>query len=197
VGEAEAALIDSILSAGARYRDDGTEVRAAIVRWRVFRGDARLDDLSQLADMDASQLSAVLQNSQRVPGRNPKRLSKAAAIVATARNLVGDLQALDADTILEVHSEEGARLEKVVTSVSGVGHVTYIYFLMLLGVDAVKVDAHLIRLVSWALGRPVSERDVEHVLGAAARELRLEQRQLDYALWAAMRRGGTVPSTPR
>jgi hypothetical protein len=66
---------------------------------------------------------------------------------------------------------------------------------MLLGVDAVKADAHLIRLVSWALGRRVSVRDVEQVLGAAARELRLEQRQLDYALWAAMRRGGPTPST--
>jgi hypothetical protein len=189
VGEAEAALIDAVLSTGGQHRNNGAEGRAAVARWRLFRGDVRLDDLSELADVDARRLAAVLQNAPGARGPSSKGISRAEAIVATATSLVDVLPAPNADAVLGVLRDGGTSLEEAVTSVKGVGRVTYTRFLLLLGGDVLKGDADLVRSVGAALGRSVDVSDVERILGVAARQLGIERRELVHALWSARRRG--------
>ena len=184
-GSIEAALIDAIFSANARYGTTPQRgVRAVVARWRTAV-DRALDDLIslQVESGGPKHFADVLGNHQLVPGPSPSRPTKAAAVLSTAASLVeaGIHHAADA---LVANDADPAALERAFTRSYGVGAVTCAYFLMLLGAPGVKADRMVCRFVAAALARhdvPVSQAR-QLVLDAASR-LGVNPLDLDYAIW--------------
>lgn len=67
--------------------------------------------------------------------------------------------------------------------VKGLGPVVYQWLVMRLGVDAVKSDVHVVRFVSRAVGRPVSEAESIQGLEDAAKQLGVRAIILDWSVW--------------
>jgi len=67
-GEAEAALLDAVLSIGTVYGGPETGVRGAVGRWRQHREGVPLDDLDALASITPQDLAGVLDSRQRLSG---------------------------------------------------------------------------------------------------------------------------------
>ena len=148
-GEAEAALLDAVLSIGTVYGGPETGVRGAVGRWRQHRGGVPLDDLDALASITPQDLAGVLDNRQRLSGG---RL-KAEAIVDAAGRLVKAGMSSSADL-------DGGRgkYRRAYVAVRGLGTVTWDYLCMLLGVDGVKADVWIVRFV----GRALSDDQGDH-----------------------------------
>jgi len=188
-GEAEAALLDAVLSIQAVYGGPETGVRGAVGRWRQHRGAGGLDDLSALASISPENLAQVLDNRQRLSGG---RL-KAEAIVDAAGRLVKAGMNSSADL-------DGGRdkYRRAYVAVRGLGTVTWDYLCMLLGVDGVKADVWIVRFISRALSddqgdSPPRTRDPAYcaeLLRSAAAQLQVPATTLDHAVWANMRRVG-------
>lgn len=188
-GEAEAALLDAVLSIGTVYGGPETGVRGAVGRWRQHRGGVPLDDLDALASITPQDLAGVLDNRQRLSGG---RL-KAEAIVDAAGRLVKAGMSSSADL-------DGGRgkYRRAYVAVRGLGTVTWDYLCMLLGVDGVKADVWIVRFVGRALsddqGDPAPQaRDTAYcaeLLHSAAAQLQVPAINLDHAVWAKMRRVG-------
>lgn len=67
--------------------------------------------------------------------------------------------------------------------VKGLGPAVYRWLVMRLGVDTVKPDVHVVRFVSRAVGRPVSEAESVQGLEDAARQLGVRANILDWSIW--------------
>ncbi len=65
----------------------------------------------------------------------------------------------------------------------GLGPVVYQWLTMRLGAETVKPDVHVVRFVSGALGRAVSEREAIDGLVAVARRLGIKANVLDWSIW--------------
>lgn len=169
----EAALIDAVLSIGAKYGSESNGVRGAVARYRREVGSDRPNNLAILAGQDAAKLQSVL-NDQKVSGR-----TKASAIVEAATNLlaVGVKSAAD----LDPHNPEQ---KEAYTSVHGLGWVTWEYFGMLLGKPGIKADRWIVRFVNRALDREVTAREAKSLLVEAAKGLDSTATELDHAIWA-------------
>ncbi len=185
-GEAEAALLDAVLSIQAVYGGPQTGVRGAIGRWRQHRGGVPLDDLGALASIGPEDLAQVLNNRQRL---SEGRL-KAEAIADAADRLVKAGMRSSADL-------DGGRgkYRRAYVAVRGLGTVTWDYLCMLLGVDGVKADVWVVRFVSRALRDDTgdSSRDPAYcgeLLRLAAAQLQVPATKLDHAVWAQMRQVG-------
>jgi hypothetical protein len=65
---------------------------------------------------------------------------------------------------------------------------------MRLGVDTIKPDVHVLRFVSSAIGRRVTQDEAVTSLEEVARRLGISARTLDGSVWAfqADRRGGST-----
>ena len=192
-GEAEAALLDAVLSIQAVYGGPDTGVRAAVGRWRQHREGVPLDDLDALASIAPEDLAGVLHNRQRLSGG---RLKAEAVVEAAAKLTEAGLRSsadLDAGS---------SQYRNAYSSVRGLGTVTWDYLCMLLGVDGVKADVWVVRFVARALdadkGGPPPTRDPAYcgeLLRLAAAELQVPATQLDHAVWAYMRGVGPA-ATP-
>ena len=177
--QVEAALIDAVLSIGARYGRADTGVRAAVGRYKDAVGDQAPNSLARLADFDAVKLAEVLHNHQMTGAE-----TKAAAIVRAARNLsgIGVKTAADTDPL-------DPRQKAAYVNVPGLGPVTWSYFTMLIGAHDVKADAWVKRFVKLVLKTPKldSGEYVRRLVNAATAELRVDPRVLDHASWLYMR----------
>lgn len=176
-GAIELALIDAVLSIRARYGTSAnTGVRGAIGRYKkAFPDRAPWDDLRVLAAVDAQSLAEVLDNQQSTGG-----VLKAAAIVDAA----GRLAASGAVHARDMRDSPGHRGAYVGTK--GLGHITWSYFLMLLGHDGVKADTLVTRFVAQAVGREVSAEQVAELVTGVAKELEVSSTVLDHAIWRHM-----------
>ncbi|QFG69243.1 hypothetical protein [Ornithinimicrobium pratense] len=177
----EAALIDAVFSIRSKYGSETTGVRAVVRRYCDAIGDPKPDQLDRLASMDTGRLTRVLQNAQAVSGR-----SKAEAVQEAARNLVeaGVHRAADLDP---------ARHRPAYTRVHGLGKVTWAYFCMLLGHQGVKADTWVMRWVAQALGEDsINSARANALVQGAAQKLKVDATQLDHAIWAHARAGGTA-----
>lgn len=176
-GEAEAALLDAVFSIRARYGKPDSGVRAVVTRWREHRSQP-LDDLNVLASAPPHQLALVLGNDQKASGRPKCHVAHDAA------------RALVAAGVRQAQDAVGAPAVALAayTSVHGLGGVTGAYLLMLLGVPGVKVDTWVRRFVSGAVGRPVTAADAEALVLAAAQVMQVRPTDLEYAIWAHLRR---------
>lgn len=186
-GEIEAALLDSVFAARATYGGEGNGVRRVITRWRSYRGDGPLDDLSVLASFtDApDMLHEILGNRQRVAGNSTTK-AEAAAKAAAALVEVGvsrsvDLAAADEDAhryLAQAHA---------FTSVTGVGSKTWRSLVFLAG-GRDSEDSLLVQFVSNAIGEQVDECGMLDLMHCAAKELGTDPATLQHALWRELRR---------
>jgi hypothetical protein len=67
--------------------------------------------------------------------------------------------------------------------VKGLGPTIYRWLVMRLGVETVKPDVWILRFVSQAIGRPVSEDEAVASLEEVARRLGVSARILDWSIW--------------
>ncbi|MBB5788950.1 hypothetical protein [Jiangella mangrovi] len=173
-GQIEAAHIDAVRSIRAQYGQEHNGVRGAVGKWRAHRGTDRPDDLSVLAATDPAVLAGIVGKQQLSGG-----VSKAEAMIEAARNLsgLGVRHAADVDP-----ASMGQKL--AYTDVTGLGDVTWEYFLMLLGKPGVKADVWINRFVGRALGRTPSPAESRDLVKAAAVELMVDATALDYAIWS-------------
>ncbi|MFF3036710.1 hypothetical protein [Arthrobacter citreus] len=172
-GQIEAALIDAVLSIGARYGSDANGVRGAVKSYRAAVGSDLTDDLARLANQDPGLLQEVL-NDQKISGR-----TKASAIVDAAKNLlaVGVKSASDLDP-------RAPEQKQAYISVHGLGWVTWEYLGMLLGKPGIKADRWIVRFVGRALERDITAAEAKSVLVTAAGSLGATPTELDHAIWA-------------
>lgn len=182
-GEAEAALIDAVLSIRSSYgqaADERREATGVPRRVDLYRADNAgvLDDLERLAQADPQTLAKLLDNRQKTGQR-----TKASAMVEAAGNLVG-IGVLRAEHV----NAEDVDQSQAWTSVQGLGPVTWKYFAMLLGAPGVKADTWIIRFVSDAVGRSVNAKTAERLVKAAADRLETSPTELDHAIWAHARK---------
>jgi hypothetical protein len=73
--------------------------------------------------------------------------------------------------------------------VKGLGSAVFHGLMLRLGVDTVKPDVHVHRLVERAVGRRLSDADVVDVVVRAARRLGMKAHELDWAIWENARGG--------
>lgn len=180
--QAEAALIDAVLSIRASYgraaegNRAATGVHRSIERYRAEHAGP-LDNLERLAQADPINLEALLGNQQKTAQR-----TKASAIVDAAANLVA----------VGVHSAGHVNVTdmdqtRAWTRVRGLGPVTWKYFGMLLGSPGVKADTWIIRFVNNAVGRSVDVKTAEQLVKLAAKHFGTTATELDHAIWAHAR----------
>jgi hypothetical protein len=180
-GEIEAALIDAVLSIRANYGQPHNGVRGAVRAWRKWREEVLVDDLAAFDQVDAESLATILEKRQRLSGG----ALKSAAIIEAAQNL-RTAGVLHASQVRVDSSEQKAAYR----SVRGLGPVTWVYFLMLLGKPGVKADTWIIRFVEESLDqdRRVGPDEARELLVAAAGELGVDASRLDHNVWTYMRR---------
>ncbi|WP_137723587.1 hypothetical protein [Prescottella subtropica] len=180
-GEIEAALLDAVFSARATYGGPATGVRRVIGRWREHRGDAlnsvsTLDSLPALAAFtdDPEALAEILGNRQRVPG-NYTTKAEAVALAARVLASAGVTSASDIG--------DGRVAWDAVTSVPGLGALTWETFVLQLGLLGPRALATMSGFVSDAVGSPVSDDDALQVLAAVSETLGVESSALLGAVW--------------
>ena len=192
-GQAEAAFIDSVLSAQARYGNSpNTGVRKRVDNWRIHRqGDlaapVKLDDLRELAkwatERDAWRLAdKILDNRQTLRGRGANRPLKALAMAQAAQAFV-DIGVTSSAQIADTPKQKAEWC-----SVEGLGKETWHYVLMLLGKPDVKVDTMIRRFVEDAIGHPLSAEKTRKLVKDAAATYGKNATDLDHAIWAWQRK---------
>ncbi len=179
--EIESALLDAILSIRARYGAPDSGVRGAVQKWRTHRLPDRPDDLQVLAKGSGPEISSILGNRQVLSGGSFK--TDAAIQAASRLGAAGVQHAADLDPSSAEHRQ-------AYVGVKGLGPVTWSYFCMLLGHQDVKADVWIVRVVEQALGAPATPEHARQVVVDSARELHVEPRVLDHALWDFARMGG-------
>ena len=179
--EAEAALVDAVLSIRARYGTPDSGVRKRVSDYRSARGGGPVDDLRAMAD----QLPLLESlTSQRLPGG----LVKGQAIHRAAQRLVeaGFTNAAD----LRDATRDPKKAKSAYVGVTGLGVVTFDYFLMLLGRPGIKADTHIVAFVSHALGdRRTSSAEARSLLVEVSSDMGTDATQLDHAIWHHQRSG--------
>jgi len=194
-GQAEAAFIDSVLSAQARYGNSPTTgVRKRVNNWITYRqglqaNTLKVDDLTELAKWtsadDAWRLAdEILDNRQTLRGTGSNRPLKALGIAKAAQAFVS-IGITSATQIADKPEQEAEWC-----SVEGLGKETWHYVLMLLGKPDVKVDTMIRRFVDNALGHPVGSEKVRQLVRDTATTYGKNATDLDHAIWAWQRKQG-------
>lgn len=203
--QSELALIDAVFSARAVYgtpSSDGrtaTGVHRVLDHWRSLRSGSPLDDLAALIRCidEAGPTSLAEVNGQRVPGTDPERLSKWAAVRSVAADLVEAGYGSARRIVEAARSDRAKHLKSTFTKTKGVGGVTFDYFVVLLGVPGVKADTMIRAFVDEALREDVprgagdetrvTASQASQLLSEVARRLELNESALDHAVWLHQR----------
>jgi hypothetical protein len=85
---------------------------------------------------------------------------------------------------------EASTQDDFVGHIKGLGPAIYRSLVMRLGVDTIKPDVHVLRFVSSAIGRRVSQDEAVASLETVARRLGVPARTLDGSIWTFQTRGG-------
>jgi hypothetical protein len=184
------AIIDSVWSIGVRY----VGVLNVLDRYRRLRrekgADAERDTPAHLVDCIQQvggpiAFADAVANRQRTSSRNG--ILKAEAVCRQAANV----RDAGAETPAQLAALDDVRLEELRAAwvaVPGQGSgLSWSYFLMLARMPGVKADRMVRRFVAAALGRPgeqaVSAAQAARLVTAAAEQIGVEDRVLDYAIW--------------
>lgn len=179
----EAALIDAVFSAQARYGTETTGVRAVVARWEASQPGRSLDSLDALLGVTAREFRVILANDQRVPGTAKDRMLKADAVREVAKALTAIGVRGSKDFLKRVEDDE-TQLKAAFTSPPGVGPVTFSYCCMLLGHADIKADTMIRRFVADAVKRPeVPTGFARDALRTLADQLETDPIALDHAIW--------------
>jgi hypothetical protein len=155
--------------------------RAATVAKALDHFRSEHDDVRSFADLEAilaehpddEQLAETLWGN-----RHHRRARELRGLVAYFRERdVTDLAALR-------RWAAGSQQEDFVGRIKGLGPAVYRSLVMRLGVDTVKPDVHVLRFVSAAIGRVVTQDEAVVSLETIARRLGVSARTLDAGIWA-------------
>lgn len=184
------AVLDAVFSINARYKS----VENVIERWRTHAKSEKLDDhrasLQTLVDegrrVGAEAFAASLLHNRQRTSTHGGLLKAEAALLCSEALLAQDISTAEQ---LRERTHDKA-VQRAWTAVPGQrSGVSWRYLLMLCRVDGVKPDRMVQRFVAEALGVPnVAASKAGEQLEGAALQLGVKARDLDYEVWATMRR---------
>ena len=186
-GRADLALLDAVYSTRQHY---DTKVRPCVVEWICKYPNPAEPELAYLASLDPSEISATFKNTKlpgvRIPGVKGGR-RKSEGVVEVANRLCRPDVNLGSAALIVDHVEQHGRdtVIALLRETKGIGPATASYFLMLLGIDGVKVDTLLRDWVLSAVGdKSLSNEGIQSLITYVATEkFGCAVRDLDYAIW--------------
>lgn len=188
---ADLALLDAVYSTRQEYE---TTVLPKVLKWRDKYAQPRQPELEYLAQLSAAEIQNAF-GANRLPGVEPSRY-KSEGVIETAKRLVSlSPQLASAEMIVEaVNHGHSKSVRSELERTKGVGPATSSYFLILLGVDGVKVDTLLGRWVRRETkDELIRNEEIEALVGKVATDhFNVNKQQLDYAIW---RHESTKPRT--
>jgi len=184
---ADLALLDAVYSTRQRYE---TAVLPRVKEWERRFPAARNSGLEYLAEIDEYEIRKVFGGNVlpgvRIPGiRTGRRKSEGVREIAQ-RLCSPEVGLKSAQQIRDAVSKDGLNhVERLLQETKGVGPATSRYFLMLIGVDGVKVDSLLGSWVRTQMGNSdlKNEEITELVSRVAIEKFGLQATDLDYAIW--------------
>lgn len=184
---ADLALLDAIYSTRQKYK---TTVLPRLLIWKERYPSSEYCDLEYLSKLGESEIREVF-GANVLPGviipgvRTGRRKSE--GVKEVARRLCSPEFGLKSAKQIKdaVHREDFCSVSQLLQMTKGVGPATASYFLMLLGVDGVKVDTLLRSWVCTQLGNPMlsDEEITELVSRVAIEKFDRKATELDYAIW--------------
>lgn len=196
---ADLALLDAIYSTRQEYE---TTVLPQVLKWKIKHPSPSIPELEYLAHMDEVEIRNVFGKNVlpgvRIPGLSGKR--KSIGVVEVAKLLCRPEVGLgSAQLICDAIKQDGKdNVLKMLKRTKGVGPATANYFLILLGIDGVKVDT-LLRF--WVRSQMddfdmTDDAVTELVARVASERFKRKARDLDYAIWhhESVRRSGRKKS---
>lgn len=184
---ADLALLDSVYSTRQRYE---TTVLPRVKEWESLFPAGRYSDLEYLAEIDEYEIRKVFGGNVlpgvKIPGiRTGRRKSEGVKEIAQ-RLCSPEVGLKSAEQIRDAVSKDGLNhVERLLQETKGVGPATSRYFLMLIGVDGVKVDSLLGSWVRAQMGNSdlKNEEITELVSRVAIEKFGRKATDLDYAIW--------------
>jgi 3-methyladenine DNA glycosylase/8-oxoguanine DNA glycosylase len=181
------ALLDAIYSTRQKYE---TTVLPRVTEWKELYPSSSFSDLVYLAEIDEAEIRRVFGGNVlpgvRIPGvRTGRRKSEGVKEVAQ-RLCSPEVGLKSARLIRDAVNRDGSdEVIQLLRKTKGVGPATASYFLMLLGVDGVKVDTLLGSWVRSQMGNPkLSDEQITQLVSRVAIEkFDRNARDLDYAIW--------------
>ena len=184
---ADLALLDAIYSTRQKYE---TTVLPRVKDWKECYPSSSFSDLVYLAEIDEAEIRRVFGGNVlpgvRIPGiRTGRRKSEGVKEVAQ-RLCSPEVGLKSARLIRDAVNRDGSdEVIQLLRKTKGVGPATTSYFLMLRGVDGVKVDTLLGSWVRSQMGNPkLSDVEITQLVSRVAIEkFDRKARDLDYAIW--------------
>ena len=174
------ALLETVMD----YQNPTTTVQRATKHFEDNRWDEirTLDDLERVLARFPADRGGNDELAQYLWGYHHwRRAQELRGLVAYFRERnVTDLSALRAWAV-------ASTADDFVGHIKGLGTAVYHGLVMRLGVETVKPDVHILRFVSDAIGRPVSELEAVESLEEVAKRLDLSPRVLDWSIWEYQR----------
>ena len=184
---ADLALLDAVYSTRQRYE---TTVLPRVKEWERRFPAARYSGLEYLVEIDEYEIRKVFGGNVlpgvKIPGiRTGRRKSEGVKEIAQ-RLCSPEVGFKSAEQIRDAVSKDGLNhVERLLQETKGVGPATSRYFLMLIGVDGVKVDSLLGSWVRAQMGNSdlKNEEITELVSRVALEKFGRKATDLDYAIW--------------
>jgi len=182
---ADLALLDAVYSTRQRYE---TTVRPKVHQWRDEHPTPATSELQFLSQIDEREIRNVFGETVMPGVRSAagQRKWKSAGIVETAKRLCASEPRLASanDIITEVTRNGCERTVALLRETKGIGPATASYFLILLGIDGVKVDTLLGSWVRTQLNDPsLTDNAITVLVAQVASDFKRPARDLDYAIW--------------
>jgi hypothetical protein len=169
-------LMEELFETVLDYQNRAATVDAALAHFRSQHPDVRsLEDLEGILARhpDDEDLAMTLWGNHH--HRRAREL----------RGLVAYFRARDVSDLTALRRwAAGSTQEDFVGRIKGLGPAVYRSLVMRLGVDTIKPDVHLLRFVSGAIGRRVTQDEAVTSLEEVARRLGISARMLDGSVWA-------------
>lgn len=182
---ADLALLDAVYSTRQHYE---TTVLPRVSEWRNKYPTPAAPELHYLSRIDESEIREVFGNTVLPGVRGPEGQGKkkSVGIVETAKRLCTSEPRLASanDIITEVARSGREQTVALLRETKGIGSATASYFLMLLGIDGVKVDTLLGSWVKSQLRDPsLTDIEISALVAQVASDFKRQARDLDYAIW--------------
>jgi hypothetical protein len=182
---ADLALLDAVYSTRQRYK---TSVLPKVNKWRERFPTPEIPELRYLSQIDEKSISDVFGQTVMPGVRSSEghRKKKSVGVVETATRLCAHEPRLASadDIITEVARNGRKRTVVLLRETKGIGPATASYFLILLGIDGVKVDTLLGSWVRSQLGDPsLTDNTISALVAEVASGFARPARDLDYAIW--------------